>query len=248
MAVTRIAGRAGALLIPISLVLAACSGTTASGAPSGTSGAGTSNAPTTATPTPAATGGQPSAAPSVGIAIPSFDIGQLAAGLENVDSYRVIIAVDGTERYSGVVVTKPVLAREVTIAGGTKILVIGQEAWMSQGGAPYQKAPDQLVSSMLAGFDPTLMVGMFSGPQWAQSSLDVGKEQKNGANATHYKIDSSTLAGGFTGLPPGAVINLWIADEGYLVAWESTGFAGAQNFSIQVTNVDDPANKVERPS
>jgi hypothetical protein len=248
MTFLRSAGRAGALLIPIALVFAACSGATTSVAPSGSSGGGASNAPTTATPTPAATGGGSSAAPSSAIAIPSFDIGQLTAGLENVDSYRVAISVDGTEQYSGVVVTKPVLAREVTIAGGTKILVIGQEAWMSQGGAPYEKAPDQLVSTMLAGFDPTLMVGMFSGPQWAQSSLEVGKEQKNGVNATHYKIDSSTLAGGFTGLPPGAVINLWIADEGYLVAWESTGFAGTQNFGIQVTNVDDPANKVERPS
>jgi hypothetical protein len=101
---------------------------------------------------------------------------------------------------------------------------------------------------MVAGFDPTLMVAMFSGPQWAESSLEVGKEQKNGVSATHYKIDSTTVVGGFAGVPPGAKIDLWIADEGYLVAWESTGFAGTGNFAIQVTNVDDPANKVERPS
>ena len=97
-------------------------------------------------------------------------------------------------------------------------------------------------------FDPTLMVGMFSGPEWAQSSLDKGSEQKNGVSAHHFLIDSTTAAGGFTGVPAGASINLWIADEGYLVAWESVGFAGGGDMSIQVTGVDDPANKVERPS
>ena len=49
------------------------------------------------------------------------------------------------------------------------------------------------------------------------------------------------------GVPAGASINLWIADEGYLVALESTGM-GAGDLSIQVTGVDDPANKVERPA
>ena len=236
---------AALLLIALAFVVAACGGATTSGAPGGSSGAGTSPAPApAAAPTPAATnGGQPSTA-----ALPSFDIGQLAAGLENVDSYRVSITVDGTEQYSGVVVTKPVLAREVTIAGGTKILVIGQEAWLAEDGGAYKQAPSQLVSAMVAGFDPTPMVAAFSGPPWAPRSAAVGKEQRNGVSATHYKIDSTTLVGGFAGVPPGAEINLWIADEGYLVAWESTGFAGTGSFSIQVTNVDDPANKVERPS
>ncbi len=52
---------------------------------------------------------------------------------------------------------------------------------------------------------------------------------------------------GFTGIPAGASIDLWIADEGYLVAIEASGFPQA-DFAIQVTGIDDPANKVERPS
>ena len=247
MAVTRIAGRAGALLIPISLVLAACSGTTASGAPSGTSGAGTSNAPTTATPTPAATGGQPSAAPSVGIAIPSFDIGRLTAGLANVDSYRVSVTLKGVEQYKGVVVTKPVLSRDLTVGGKTRIVVIGNEAWMGEDGAPLIAVPGTLATQMFAAYDPTLLVGAFSGAGWAQSSLDQGTEQKNGVDAKHYHIDSTTVAGGFTGLPAGASIDIWIADKGYLAALDATGFPSG-DMSIQVTGVDDPANAVERPS
>ena len=100
---------------------------------------------------------------------------------------------------------------------------------------------------MFAAFDPTMMVGMFSGPEWAQSSLDKGAEEKNGVSTHHYLIDSTTAVGGFSGVPAGASINLWIADEGYLVALESTGM-GTGDLSIQVTGVDDPANKVERPA
>ena len=180
-------------------------------------------------------------------AIPSFDVGAITKGLENVDSYRVAITVNGVEQYKGVVVTKPVLSRDITTSGGTRIVVIGDEAWVATGNEPLKAVPPQLATTMFAAFDPTLIVGAFSGPEWAQSSLDKGAEQKNGVSAHHYLIDSTTAVGGFSGVPPGASLNLWIADEGYLVAWESSGFGGGDT-SIQVTGVDDPANKVERPS
>lgn len=76
----------------------------------------------------------------------------------------------------------------------------------------------------------------------------MGTEQKNGISSKHYHIDLSTLVGGFSGVPAGASIDIWIADEGYLVAWESKGSGTGADTSIQVTGVDDPANKVERPS
>ena len=248
MTVIRPAARAGALLIPIALAIAACAGTSTSGAPSGSAGggAGASNPPTTATPTSAATSGGPSAAPSVGIALPSFDLGQLTAGLANVDSYRVSITVKGEETYKGVVVTKPVLSRDITITGGTRIVVIGNDAWVGQAGAALQPVSGTMATQLFAAYDPTLLVGAFSGPGWAQSSIEVGTEQKNGVDAKHYHIDSTTVAGGFTGLPAGASMDAWIADKGYLVALETKGFPSG-DMSIQVTGVDDPANKVERP-
>ncbi len=241
----RTAGRAGALLFSIALVIAACGGNTASGVPaSGGIGASTA-APSTAVLASPATGAGGSPEASFPFAIPSFDVGELTKGLDKVDSYRVAISVGGVEQYKGVVVTKPVLSRDITISGGTRIVVIGNEAWVAEGSGPLKSVPSQLAMTMFAAFDPTLLVGAFSGPQWAQSSVDKGAEQKNGINAHHLVIDSSTAA--VTGLPAGASINLWIADEGYLVAWESTGTGGG-DISIQVTGVDDPANKVERPS
>jgi len=245
MTTIRHASRAGALLIPFALVVAACGGATASTTPAsgGTSGA---TASPTASVEPAASGSQ-GAGSLPSFAIPSFDIGELTKGLANVDSYRVSISVGGVEQYKGVVVTKPVLSREITISGGTRIVVICNEAWVAQGSEALKPVPEQLASSMFAAFDPTLLVGAFSGPQWAQSSLDKGTEQKNGVSAHHLLIDSSTAGTPLAGLPAGASINLWIADKGYLVAWESTGTTGG-DISIQVTGVDDPANKVDRPS
>jgi hypothetical protein len=246
MTTLRPAGRAGSLLTLFALVLAACGGSTSSPSTSGAPGGNPT--PTPAAVTATATPGSDPSASDPGTAIPSFDIGQLANGLENVDSYRVVMTTDGKETYKGVVVTKPVLSRDLTIGGTTRIVVIGEEAWIGEGDAPPKPVPAALAKGMFAALDPALIVGAFGGPQWAQSSLSKGVEQKNGVNAHHYVIDSTTLVGGFAGVPAGASINIWIADEGYLVAWESTGFGAGGDTSIQVTGIDDPANKVDRPS
>lgn len=242
----RTAGRAAVLFIPIALLLAACAGGTASGAPTPTGG--TSGA--TAVPAPSS-GAVETSAPSDGafpsFAIPSFDLGELTAGLANVDSYRVVITVGGKETYSGTVVTKPVLSRDLLINGTTRVVVIGDEAWAGESGQPLKSVPAAMATGIFAAFDPTLLVGAFSGAEWAASSANQGTESKNGVNATHYRIDGTTLAAGFSGLPSGATIDSWVSDQGFLVALETTGFPSG-DMSIQVTGVDDPANKVERPS
>ena len=242
----RVAGRAGVLLIPVALLLAACGGGTASGAPTASGGAsGATAAPSTGTVPSQATGESPDA--SFPFAIPSFDLSEITKGLANVDSYRVVITVGGKEQYSGTVVTKPVLSRDLLINGTTHVVVIGDEAWVGQSGQPLQAVPAAMASGIFAAFDPTLLVGAFSGAEWAASSANKGTENKNGVDATHYRIDSTTLASGFSGLPSGATIDTWVSDQGFLVGLETTGFPSG-DMSIQVTGVDDPANKVERPA
>ena len=199
--------------------------------------------------TPAAA--SPSAAgeastPPIG-AIPSFDVSQVLAGLSKVDSYKETITVDGTEVFSATVVTKPTLARAIT-SNGAKIVIIGDKAWMSQDGTTYQSVPESMVAPMIGAFDPSLMIGAFGSAAWAQAATDMGTEQKNGVSAHHYKIDSTSPNAALLALPAGATIDVWIADDGYLVAVETTGFAGNKNVQIEVTNVNDPANKVDEPS
>ena len=60
------------------------------------------------------------------------------------------------------------------------------------------------MTGLFASYDPTLLVAAFSGPVWAQSAANKGTEQKNGVSTTHYQIDGTTLANGFSGLPAGA--------------------------------------------
>jgi hypothetical protein len=117
---------------------------------------------------------------------------------------------------------------------------------MAQGGGALAAVPETMASGLFAAFDPTLLLATFATPQWVQSAQNVGKEQKNGVDATHYHIDSTTAVGGFTGVPAGAMVDLWVADDGYLVAFESKGLGN--DMSIEVTNVNDPANKVDTPS
>lgn len=231
---------AATLFVPIALIVAACSGSAASGSPGASSGSSAASA------TPAVPG-PPSSGPSSGGAIPSFDISALTAGLSNLDSYKVAITVAGQPVYTGTVVTKPVLSRDLTVSGGTQIVVIGNEAWVAQGGGKLQSVPEAMATGLFGTYDPSLLVGAFSGLAWAQNSQDMGAAQKNGIAAHHYHIDSASLVGGLTALPSGAAIDVWIADDGYLAAFESTGTTGG-DISIEVTNVDDPSNKVDRPS
>jgi len=251
MSVLRPVSRAGAFLIPLAMALAACSGSSgSSGSPAAAEASGTAAPPVP----PASSGTEASQAPgsqapaASDLPIPSFDISSITAALANVDSYRVSIKVDGVDTYSGVVVTKPVPARDVKIKDGTRVVVIGPDAWVSQGGGPLTKVPAAMASGLFAAFDPSVLLAAFSAPAWAQSSLDQGVEKKNGVDARHYHIDSTTLVNGFTGLPAGAMVDFWIAtDGGYLVGLESTGTTGG-NLSIEVDGINDPANKIQTPS
>ncbi|MFL5642948.1 MAG: hypothetical protein ACJ77V_08430 [Chloroflexota bacterium] len=247
MSTFRPASRAGALLIPFALVVAACGASAGSSSPGVAAPSNETSDTSAPTAAPSTGGVLPSGLLPSGLAIPSFDISEITKGLANLDSYRVSISVGGEEVYKGTVVTKPVLARDITVKGGTRIVVIGSDAWVAQNGGPVTKVPEVLATGMFAAFDPTLLVGAFSGPEWVQNSLDQGVEQKNGVSAHHYHIDSSTVAGGLTGLPAGASVDVWRSEEGYLVAFEAKGVQGG-DISIQVTGVDDPANKVETPS
>jgi hypothetical protein len=244
MTTTRSNRAIGLLAAGTAILIAACSGSTSSGAPSIGPSAITSAPP----PAPAESTA-PSAAeglPSLPIAIPSFDIGELTKGLANVDSYKVAINVGSDQSLTGTVVTKPELARDYTLKDGTHIIAIGDKAWLGKGTSTPQAVPDSMATALLGMFDPTLLVGAFSGPAIAAGATNQGTETKNGVQATHYHIDSTTGAG-LAGIPAGASVDLWIADKGYLVALEAKGTSGG-DFSIEVTNVDDPANTVVAPS
>ena len=228
----RRAGLAAALTIS-AVTLAACGG----------------GATATATPTPApaatpATDATP--APTVVGAIPSFDLSGLVKNLEGVDSYRVTITTDGEIQYAAVVVTKPVLSRDVTMGDGTRIVVIGDETWIGDA-SKLEPAPPEMATPMLAAFDPVLMMGAFTTPGAMTGATEVGTEEKNGVQARRFTVASNSFMGAIASMPPGSSIEMWIADAGYLVSMSIAG-VGEGSFTMDVTNVNDPSNVVERPS
>ena len=125
---------------------------------------------------------------------PSFDLSVLTHGLSDLDSYQAVITVGGTEVYRGTTVNKPAVARDLTISG-TRIVTIGDQAWVAQPGGKLMSVPETMATGLFAAYDPSLMVGAFASIAWSQNSSDQGVEQKNGVSAHHYHVDSTTIQG-----------------------------------------------------
>lgn len=251
---SRRASLLGALLVLVALVVTACGGSTSSAGASTSAPAESQSEPSEpAASEPAAS--EPTASdvlPSLG-AIPSFDLEALAGTLP-VDSYRTQVSLNGEPQFETVVVKEPVLSKAITIYDQgevtTRFIIIGDEAWMAEGADGEFVAPpggSAFATTMLAAYDPALMLGAWTGVDWAGAAANVGTEERNGVQAHHLRIDSTTFVGAAGAMPAGSAIDIWVADEGYLVAWEMSGFEEDANFAINVTNIDDPANKVERP-
>jgi hypothetical protein len=105
-----------------------------------------------------------------------------------------------------------------------------------------------MVNGLLGAFDPILLLGAFGKGDIGAIANDLGTEQKNGVDARHFRLDATSSLGGAFAMPAGAALDFWVASEGYLVSYEFSGAAADQGVSIDVTNVNDPANVVKRPS
>ena len=148
--------------------------------------------------------------------------------------------------------TKPVISRDLYIGEGdsaTHIVTIGDESWMGTGTGPLQSAPSAIVASMLPLFDPSVLLSLFANASILEYADNLGTETKNGQPTTHYKVDVSKIPNMATlGILDTAAIEMWVADDGYLVSFSATDLGAAgKDLAIDVTNVNDPANVVAHP-
>lgn len=238
---TRRVGLSGAIL-SAAILVAACGGATTSSAPTDAP----STAPESAAPTTAPTADAASPSASAGIALPSFDLSGMLESLEGIDSYRVAITAGGAPVYSATVVTKPVLSRDIT-ASGQRIVIIGEEAWIDSGDG-FTVVDPSMAQAIFGLYDPAVLIGAFAQPGAMTGAGEVGSEEKNGVQARHFRVDASSMIGAIASMPPGSAVDIWVAEDGgYLVSMAVTGLAEG-DFSMDVTNVNDPANVVERPA
>jgi hypothetical protein len=238
------------LVLITGLAVAACgSGTATSAATARSDGSAVATA--AASPSDAASEVASSERPSASQpALPSFDLRGLMQNLASLDSYRIAITINGAPTYQATEVMKPEKAEAIILGTGvdtTRVIRIGEKRWLATGSEAYQEVPPSMVDRLVGSFDPINLLDGFANGNVGAVASNVGIEQKNGISSDHYRIDStSPPAGGFPALPAGAAIDFWVAHDGYLVAYSLTGVSILR--SIDITNVNDPANRVERPS
>ena len=70
-----------------------------------------------------------------------------------------------------------------------------------------------------------VLLGAFGGLSMTEYGQNLGEEQKNGQNTTHYKVDVSSLPNfAQLGMPGSATVETWVADDGYLVSFLASDF------------------------
>ncbi len=177
----------------------------------------------------------------------------------------------GLLTFDVVVVLKPEKALQMTMTGisglgefgsdGIGYIVIGDEAWVTMGGATFPDTSGN-AAAQWDSFSPEKMFGsMYT--DYLTGMKAVGEEQKNGVATVHYTADQATLDAAAESLgaligegATGWTMDLWIAkDGGYMIsavmgaqAAAAASGSGAFYLSIDISNINDPSNKVTRPT
>ncbi len=242
--VVRLSG-AALLVAGVALVAGACGGSSSTPAPTGTS------APV-ATPTQAA-------AQSQGTGSGGNVLTGAVSKLSDITSYKFTMTMKGGTYGSligdtpitGTVIVSPQKAAEMTFMG-MDIIEIGGKTYVNLGGA-WTESTDSSQASMADNFAPEKMFGSYITDQTASGYNLVGEEQKNGVATMHFSADASVMNeySSLLGVEGGTwSADVWIAKTGgYPVSVKvlNTGGSSAFEFSMDITNVNDPANKVVAP-
>jgi hypothetical protein len=248
----RLAGMAG-----IALLIAACGGTAATAAPTTVPEAtvAPTQAPTDAQPTDAASNGPVPSLPDLSTIFGSVDL------LDSLDRYKISVEIagaSGTTKMDVTTIREPVAATKIdmTTAGQQiSIIKIAEKAWLDQGGTGYTEVPAAAVASLTDVLAPEKLFASFKNQDAFKYLTPVGTETKNGVQATHYHVDDQTpLPPGSESIPPGVNGDIWVSEEGYLVALEMsgintdvTGQGTIDSMKIEVTNINDTGLTVEPP-
>lgn len=176
---------------------------------------------------------------------------------------------EGTTSFTGTVVHKPDEEQQfdeiVKDAAGNvtselHFVIIGSNAWTKEkSDDSYTAVPAAAVTPMMtafAAFRPEQLFGTAFGTLGSDYHL-VGTETKNGVNSQHFSGDESIGAffSALSGTSGSWQSDVWLAvDGGYLVSSNVSASAatatsaGSFSISVDITNVNDPANKLTPPS
>lgn len=245
-----------ALLTALALAIGACAGGSSVTAPPSGAGAASASGPD------GANGG------NGGTSI----VGDAAAKLSAITSYKfsmtlaggdyssLLSALGGTVAsgnapftMSGTIVLQPAHAADITM-GSIHLIEIGGGDYLDvSGSGAFIATP--MSTSIVDSFAPATMFSSMIDPSAAGGFAKVGTDQKNGVSADHYQGSQAVLAGiaagsGLTGATWTA--DIWIATSGgYPVSMAIVGTTADKSIAYEIlfdiTNANDPANKVVAP-
>jgi hypothetical protein len=210
-------------------------------------------------------GGNPSqsqATQAAGNATPAAGAGGVAdavSKLSDIKSFRFTMTMKGgsygsllgSEPMTGIIVSSPEKASDVTVMG-IETIEVGGKTYIKMG-TTWIESKDSSSSSTADSLSPEKMLGAYVGPSMASGYKAAGDEQKNGVATVHYSGDASMMSeyGSLLGVTGGTwSADVWIAkDGGYPVSVKIAASGGSSDFefSMDITNVNDPANKVVAP-
>jgi hypothetical protein len=198
------------------------------------------------------------------------DLSGAGEAFANIDSYRFKMTVldprmtaglsamsgisgDEAVAISGIVIVKPEPAYDIAMPG-VRIIMVGGTTYMNMGGMGFIATPAG-ASGVADAFIPAAMYDDLVTGGGMDDFAKVGSGEKNGVNADHYQAGSEALAAISMNAPnlEGATwtADVWIAtDGGYPVNVSLVATKDGKavwEVVMDVTNVNDPSNKVEAP-
>jgi hypothetical protein len=241
------------LLAVLTIILAGCSSGSKSTLPNGATNApGATNA-AGASANGGDTGGLTDAASKLSD-IKSYKFSMTLAGGtfgSMLSAFGAAASGNGGTTISGTIVSSPDKAADVTMAG-MHIIEAGGKQYIDLGTGTFYATP-MTGSSIADSFAPSTM---FSASMGSSSSYTkVGTGQKNGVSADHFQGTDAAFSGldslaGVSGATWTA--DLWLATSGgYPVSMAIIGTKDGTvvyQVSFDITNINDPTNKVTAPA
>ena len=255
------------LLAVMSIALSACSGSSATAAPATANNGATPAANNGATP--AANNGATPAANNGGSGLSGA-----ASAFSSISSYKFKMTLAGGEfgsmlselggssasgnapvTISGTIEVTPDKGADITMAG-FHIIEIGGFDYLDMTGTGAFLKTEASGTSMADSFSPATMFSSAIDTSTAGGYTKVGSENKNGVQADHYQASAADLAeyGSMLGVTGATwTADVWVAqDGGYPVSMsilaKATDNSVAYEIQFDITNVNDPANKVTAPT
>ena len=198
------------------------------------------------------------------------DFVDAADALADLDSYRVAVTTrglvptfvaGGQAAMTSILVQGDEPAADFTmtgvdgyVGGRLRAIVIGDQAWLREGSGPWKKSPGGAADfdAAFTTMSPADLVAMFDG--LSPELKRAGTERRNGIRSIRYHTDSDDADAVAAGLTAGSV-DIWLAATGGdLVStavdgtWDVDGTATPVTLTIDVTRVNDAANRVTAPA